>query len=239
MLDWLLSRRGDDVLIGLDLSPALPFDDHDSYFPDWTESPTDARSLWAAVDASSEASKHLSANGFLARAEAREHFLHQTYRGTRFAPANGRLRRCEIAQSRMKLTPSSCFKLIGANQVGKSSLTGMRVLNRLDGAIPVWPFDSPPGKGPLIIEIYTSIAAVAAGRTRNSAKIRTWEDLNVALAKIGSATVDRTGPITDHESDALLTAAWLRAAADEPSLWRPPALTPQLARTEGWTFGVP
>ena len=35
-----------------------------------------------------------------------------------------------------------------------------------------------------------------------------------------------------------LTAAWLRRVADEPGRWTPSALTPELARTEGWTFGA-
>lgn len=238
VLEWLLDHRDDDLLIGLDLSPALPFHDAGSYFPGWDDGPRDARELWARVDLEAARSPHLSANGFLTHPVAREHFLHQTHRGSSYAPANGRLRRCEIAQARMKLTPTSCFKLIGANQVGKSSLTGMRVLHRLNGAIPVWPFDPAPDAGALIVEIYTSIAAIEAQRTRNSSKIRSWDELDVALQALGSATIGRTGAISDHESDALLTVAWLRVAAERQPLWRPEGLA-AVAHTEGWTFGVP
>ena len=43
----------------------------------------------------------------------------------------------------------------------------------------------------------------------------------------------------DHQTDALVTAAGMRAlAADEPRAFAPPGLTPEIARTEGWTFGV-
>src|SRR3546814_2868751 len=41
------------------------------------------------------------------------------------------------------------------------------------------------------------------------------------------------GPVSDHASDALLTAAWLRAIASETAPWSPPPLTDVLARTEG------
>jgi len=47
-----------------------------------------------------------------------------------------------------------------------------------------------------------------------------------------------TGPISDHASDALMTAAWLRAVAGEGACWSPAPLTEALASTEGWTFGI-
>jgi hypothetical protein len=42
----------------------------------------------------------------------------------------------------------------------------------------------------------------------------------------------------DHVTDAILTAAWLRRACNRDALWQPPGLTAEIARTEGWTFGV-
>ena len=51
----------------------------------------------------------------------------------------GRFRVTEIEQARMGCKPYSNFNLVGAAQVGKSSLTGMRVLHALSGAVPVWP----------------------------------------------------------------------------------------------------
>jgi len=58
------------------------------------------------------------------------------------------------------------------------------------------------------------------------------------LASLGSAQVAGTGPIDDHSSDALLTAAWLRTAGNDSARWKPASLTLDLARTEGWTFGA-
>ena len=140
----------------------------------------------------------------------------------------------------MGLSPSSCFKLIGANQVGKSSLTGMRVLTRVNDLVPVWPFDPIPGHGALLIEIYTSIAALAGGRPKGRTKMRSWEELDAALThpNIASRPTGKSGKVDDHTTDAILTAAWLRTAALNPALWDPADLTPEIARTEGWTFGV-
>ena len=58
-----------------------------------------------------------------------------------------------------------------------------------------------------------------------------------ALAALGSAPAVGSGPIDDHASDALLTAAWLRRSAHDPALWRPEGLS-TVAQTEGWTFGA-
>ena len=48
--DWLLrhAEAGTAMLVGLDLSPALPFCDEGSYFPGWDRSPPDAKGLWRA-----------------------------------------------------------------------------------------------------------------------------------------------------------------------------------------------
>ena len=42
---------------------------------------------------------------------------------------------------------------------------------------------------------------------------------------------------TDHDSDALITAAGLRAIVENPRYWHPIHLS-EVAATEGWTFGV-
>jgi len=134
--------------------------------------------------------------------------------------------------------PVSNFNLVGAAQVGKSSLTGMRMLHRLGGRVPVWPVDPLPDTGSVITEIYTSMAARLGGVTGTATKMRSFEALNDALDAIGSAPVAGTGAIDDHSSDALLTAAWLRRVYESRDFWHPPGLTPDIARTEGWTFGA-
>lgn len=241
VLDWLATALPDDALVGFDLGPALPFVDVGAYFPGWEASPADARSLWALVERLCADDPHLSASSFVDHQDVAPYFRrHGGREGAAFGGGRGRLRETEIAQKAQGLNPYSNFNLVGAAQVGKSSLTGMRLLHRLGDQLPIWPFDPRPARGSVVVEIYTSLAALAAGRTRGRSKMRSIAELNAALAvpAIASAPVSGSGAINDHASDALLTAAWLRRHADVVTLWAPPALTPIIARTEGWTFGV-
>lgn len=165
VLDWLARDMPQDTLVGLDLGLSLPFVDRGAFFPGWTESPPDARSLWALVDRLSGGDPHLAASSFVDHPEASRHFRRVGGReGDQFGGGRGRLRVTEIGQMRMGLNPYSNLNLVGAAQVGKSSLTGMRVLHRLAGRIPVWPFDPVPARGSVIVEIYTSLAAVAGAK---------------------------------------------------------------------------
>lgn len=241
ILDWLgeLAAQGRRALIGLDLSPAFPFADCDAYFPGWEESPPDGPSLWQLVDTLSADDPHLAATGFVTHPHARRHFRQRGDCGDLFPPGRGRFRVCEHGQEAMRLSPYSCFNLVGASQVGKSSLTGMRVLHRLRGTLGLWPFDPVPSEGPVLVEIYTSLAARLAGMRKGVSKIRDAATLDAMLAAFGSDPHAPLPRYDDHATDAMLSAAWLRVAADQPELWSPAALTPQLARTEGWTFGVP
>ena len=68
--------------------------------------------------------------------------------------------------------------------------------------------------------------------------MRSHAELDAALGALLCPTTGGTAPLDDHSADALLTAAWLRTAAERASLWQPAAMTREIARTEGWTFGV-
>lgn len=240
----LLRSLTEPTLVGLDLGISLPFADAGAFFPDWDASPADARGLWALVDQLCEGDPNLEAGGFVMHPEASRYFRHGAgAEGDRFllpgAPTReGRFRIAEHAQRAQGVRPVSNFNLVGAAQVGKSSLTGMRMLHRLAGKVPVWPVDPLPQDGSVVTEIYTSMAARLGGVTGTATKIRTRETLNDALDHLGSPPVAGTGAIDDHSSDALLTAAWLRRVHAERDLWHPPGLTMDVARTEGWTFGA-
>jgi hypothetical protein len=233
-----LAAAGTRALIGLDLSPAFPFADAGGYFPGWVESPADGPALWALVDRLCDADPHLAATSFVQHPEARRHFRQMGDCGDLFPGGRGRFRVCEVGQEAMALSPYSCFNLVGASQVGKSSLTGMRVLHRLRGRIGLWPFDPLPDTGPVLVEIYTSLAARLAGMRKGISKIRDAATLDAMLAAFGSAPHLPLSRYDDHATDALLSAAWLRVAAGQPALWAPARLSADLARTEGWTFGV-
>jgi hypothetical protein len=181
---------------------------------------------------------HLSASTFPLREGLREHFRNHDQTGSAFGGGGGRLRVVEERQRLAGLSPVSCLNLVGAAQVGKSSLTGMRMLHRLAGAIPVWPIDPLPELGPVIVEIYTSIAARAGGIRKGLSKIRDATTLDTVLEALDSDPHRALTKYDDHSTDALVTAAWLRRVANQPQYWRPGGLTETVAQTEGWTFGV-
>ena len=240
LAQWIADqgRAGTRIVIGMDLSPAFPFLDAGGYFPEWNASPRDAHGLWALVEALCAPDPHLSASSFVMHGDARRHFRQQRDCGDLFTGGRGRFRVCEHGQAPMRLSPYSCFNLVGAAQVGKSSLTGMRVLHRLRGLVRVWPFDPVPESGPVIVEIYTALAARAAGLRKGTSKIRDGKLLDVALAAFDTRPHQILARYDDHSTDAILTTAWLRRAVQDEALWHPPALTAHIACTEGWTFGV-
>lgn len=240
----LLHHLPGATLVGLDLGISLPFADAGAFFPGWEASPSDARGLWALIDGLCAGYPHLEAGGFVTHPEASRYFRHGAgATGDRFllpgaATREGRFRVAEAAQRQQGVRPVSNFNLVGAAQVGKSSLTGMRMLHRLGRKVPVWPVDPVPEEGSVVTEIYTSMAARLGGVTGSATKIRSYEALNNALDALSSPPVQGTGAIDDHSSDALLTAAWLRRVHGNRDLWHPPTLSPDIARTEGWTFGA-
>ena len=114
----------------------------------------------------------------------------------------------------------------------------------LDGKVPVWPFDFAQdrpfdplhGGGSAVVEIYTRAFIRLAGLAGR--KVRSLDLLNRALAALGSAPAAPGRCPNDHETDAIVAAAGLRAIADDAGAWNPAGLTARIARTEGWTFGV-
>jgi len=243
VLGLLLDLPG-ETLVGMDLGLSLPHADCGAFFPGWADSPANARGLWALVERLAAADAHLSAGSVVDHPEIAPFFRrHGGREGARFrcdgaAHGRGRLRVTEHAQAAMGLKPYSNFNLVGAAQVGKSSLTGMRLLDRLAGRVPVWPVDPLPARGSVVCEIYTSLAAIETGRPASRAKMRSVEELNDALGALGSPPLAGSGPLDDHSCDAALTAAWLRAVHREDARWTPRGLTPAIAVTEGWTFGA-
>lgn len=231
--DWLLAQD-DDLLIGFDFSFAPPIIERGSYLPG-ENIPETARAFWAYVDAQC-ADDDLGAASFLEQRH-RKHFY--------FGAVDGRksdymhLRRCEAhynAQGGGK--PSTVYDAIGAAQVAKASFAGMRLLHHTGSKLPVWPFDPIGASGPQIVEIYTQIAARASGIRKGRSKIRDGEGLDSALAVFGCKPHSPLDRYTDHATDAILTAAWLRHVAENRALWQPNPLNRDIAQTEGWTFGV-
>lgn len=232
ILDWLLDHADAPLLVGIDCSFSAPFVARGAHLPGETET-TSAAELWAYVDAHSD-DEDLGAASFLEQRRGRHFYL---------GAADGHKRdflhwrACEIANDGAT-KPTTVYDAIGAAQVAKASFAGMRLLHRLSGRVPVWPFDPLPTSGATLVEIYTAIAARAAGMPRGRSKLRDAAALDAALTTIGSAPHKPLARYDDHATDAILSAAWLRANADRAELWQPPGLTADVRRTEGWTFGV-
>ena len=239
VLDWLTDKLPENTLVGFDMSMSFAFSDQGAYFPGSPINPTRARDLWALVEAISADEPHLGATRFADHPDLAPHFRrHGGREGALFGGGRGRFRETEHGQARAGCRPYSNFNLVGAAQVGKGSLAGMRLLYRLQHRHTVWPFDPLPEHGSVLVEIYTTLAAIAAGRTAAKSKIRDHAALDAALAALGSKPARGSGAITDHAADALVSAAWLRTIAHDRAMWSPPLLTPEIAQTEGWTFGA-
>ncbi len=235
VLDWLLAEAAKaPTLFGFDFSFAPPIAERGEYLPGQPDVPVTARDLWAYVE-SHCGDEDLGAASFLEQSH-RRHFYFGIADGVKAGFMH--FRRCDArlnAQGGRKT--ASAYDAIGAAQVAKASFAGMRLLHRLDGKVAIWPMDPLPQHGSAVVEIYTRIYLRRAGMP--GTKLRTKTELNRALAGLGSKPVRLRFEPNDHQTDALVTAAGMRAlAASEPRAFAPEGLTPDLAHTEGWTFGI-
>ena len=235
VLRWLLQRAAKEpTLFGFDFSFAPPIVERGEYLPGEPDVPRTAREFWAYVDKLST-DEDLGAASFLEEVH-RRHFYFGIADGVKAGFMH--FRQCDArlnAQGGRKT--ASAYDAIGAAQVAKASFSGMRFLHRLDGKIAIWPMDALPAHGSAVVEIYTRIYLRRAGMS--GAKLRSRSELNHALNALGSPPSRLRFEPSDHQTDALVTAAGMRQLArDEPRAFDPEGLTSHVARTEGWTFGV-
>ena len=222
VLDWLRREldRGERLLAGFDFAFALG------------ATGLAAPALWAAVEASCAADADLLGRRY---ADGDPRFWQQGACPAGWAP---RHRPAEDACVAAGLGhPQSPYQLIGAKQVGKGALAGMRLLHRLHAELPdrvaIWPFDAGAGQDArsVVCEIYPRLFIRRAGL--GNAKLRDRDDLNHVLNGLDSIGLAR-GTFDDHQADALVSAAGLRQSAGDAALWAAGA-----GRAEGWIFGVP
>ena len=221
------------TLFGFDFSFAPPIVERGEYLPGEPGVPKTAREFWAYVERLSE-DEDLGAASFLERVH-RRHFY--------FGAADGvkadfmHFRQCDQQLNRMGgRKTASAYDAIGAAQVAKASFAGMRLLHRIDGKVAIFPMDPLPAEGSVVCEIYTRIYLRNAGLA--GTKLRNRADLNTALAGLGSPPWRGRGALDDHKTDALVTAAGMRAHLNHPRAFTPTGLTPAIAASEGWTFGI-
>ena len=232
--DWLLREaKREPTLFGFDFSFAPPFAERGSYLPGEQDIPEEARAFWAYVDTVAP-DEDLGAASFLEQVH-RRHFY--------FGIADGRkadfvrFRQCDHRLNTLGgRKTASAYDAIGAAQVAKASFSGMRLLHRLSGKVPLWPMDPIEPSLSAVVEIYTRIYLRNAGMS--GVKLRSRSALDEALKGLGSPSARLRFEPDDHQADALVTSAGMRAHAARPGAFAPPGLTPALARTEGWTFGI-
>ena len=231
--DWLVREAArEPTLFGFDFSFAPPWIDRGSYLPG-EPVPDTAREFWAYVDRQAP-DADLGAASFLEEVH-RPHFYFGIADGTKADFVH--FRQCDQQLNRMGgRKTASAYDAIGAAQVAKASFSGMRLLHRIDGAVPIWPMDALCAGESAVVEIYTRIYIRNAGMP--GAKIRSRRELNAALFALGSPPWRGKGEPNDHQTDALITAAGMRAHISDPRAFDPPGLTHVIAATEGWTFGI-
>ena len=232
--DWLVREAAKEpTLFGFDFSFAPPLIDRGAYLPGEAHVPDTARAFWAYVDATAP-DPDLGAASFLEEVH-RPHFYFGIADGVKadyvfFRQCDQRLNALGGRKT------ASAYDAIGAAQVAKASFSGMRLLHRIAGDVPIWPMEAvAPGQS-AVVEIYTRIYIRNAGLP--GAKIRSRAQLNAALLALGSPPWRGRGDPSDHQTDALVTAAGMRAHLARPDAFAPTGLTPRIAETEGWTFGI-
>ena len=235
VLDWLVRQAAKEpTLFGFDFSFAPPLLERGEYLPGEPEVPTTAREFWSYVDARCD-DEDLGAASFL-EITHRRHFYFGIADGVKARFMH--FRQCDARLNALGgRKTASAYDAIGAAQVAKASFSGMRFLRHLDGKVAIWPMDPLPEKGSAVVEIYTRIYLRRSGLT--GVKLRTRADLNRALKGLRSEPARLAFEPNDHQTDALVTAAGMRAfALTESRAFAPECLTPQIAQSEGWTFGV-
>jgi hypothetical protein len=223
-------------LVGFDFAFGFPFEEQYGYLGG-TTSINEIFDLWSFIDRKSAADPDFGCASFVHDPDHSHLFWLRSAKPSQWA---NRKRMTEHACAKATGThPDTLFKLIGPKQVGKASITGIRVLHHLrtrTDRVAVWPFE--PVRASAFVEIYPTLFRKQA--TKSVEKIRTWTALNRALQHFGSSPLRSRSrrPPTDHETDALLSAAGLRASLRDSGVWQPSEIASAQVRREGWIFGV-
>jgi hypothetical protein len=238
--NWIedLLDRGERNLVGLDFAFAFPFETKLGYLGGLAPGVNHIFKLWSLIEAHSGDDPDFGCAEFISRPEYESLFWKSGKRPPNWIE---RKRRTEHACAENTGTrPDTLYKLLHSKQVGKASITGMRVLNhvrsRKGDRVAIWPFEKVDSSA--IVEIYpTMFRKIANG---SIAKLKSVAELNQAFAKLGSRPLARPAKqnLSDHETDALISAAGLRWIARNPEVWSKAVLRSRIVLREGWIFGV-
>lgn len=240
VLDFLIARsRQERLLAGIDCAFSLPVERAGRYVADGDGA---AFRLWELVEAAATPdctdyygvafAKHPAYAADFWVSGKRPDGYSEPHRATEWA-----------ARAEGLGAPESPYKLIGAKQVGAAGLAGMRVLRAVrrqraaaGAQVAIWPFEVAHDTGSIVAEIYPRLFIRLAGY--GNRKVRP-ADLNAVLGALGCPPMDDPPEsLSDHDTDALIAAAGMRAIADNPRVWAPDGLDETARRQEGWIVGV-
>lgn len=243
--DWIVAQAsgGRRVLAGFDFGFAMPFVPGAGYLDGRVPDVTDMFALWDLVDQASADGADDFAGAAVGDPRLAPSFWSNGPTPAHWGDGSTKRRRVEVAAAQTGAgTPVSLFKLAAASkQVGKASLAGMRTLKRLRALmgdnLAVWPVQAPAPGQSVVLEIYpTLFRKQALGGVR---KITGRATMEGAVAHFGcTLSPDLPEQFDDHIGDAIITAAGLRRLAGNAGAWNPVGMTPDIARREGWIFGV-
>jgi hypothetical protein len=236
---WLEDRlrSGRRLLIGLDFAFGFPFEPGIGYLGGKARRIRNIFSLWSLIETKSGGEADFGCARFISDPDYEQLFWKSGKMPEQWI---ARKRRTEYACADATHTrPDTPYKLLHSKQVGKASITGIRVLHKMRSRnhhfVAIWPFETVSQSA--IVEIYPTLFRKIA--TGSIAKLRSLEALNPALTKFSSRTLRyaESPDLSDHETDALLSAAGLRFIANDPRIWSPDELNSKTVQREGWIFG--
>jgi hypothetical protein len=238
--DWLKRRLQDRqrLLIGFDFAFGFPYEAC-GYLGGQADGVDNIFALWELIEAKSNGDSDFGCSQFVANP------IYSTLFWTAGPKPKAwveRKRQTEhVCTELTKTRPDTLYKLLHSKQVGKASITGMRVLHHVRSSrghcVAIWPFEAP--RTSAVVEIYPTMFRKRA--TGSVAKLRTIVDLNLALGVLDSDPIRNTCRVrlSDHQTDALISAAGLRLIARDPEAWSPAQSGSIRIRREGWIFGIP
>lgn len=225
-------------LIGLDFGFGFPFDPGEGYLGGKAPGIDHIFALWSHIETKSGEEPDYGCGVFLKDPEC-EALFWKSGRKPKGWVERKRLTEYACADA-TGARPDTLYKLLGSKQVGKASLTGIRVLHHIRnvkrGHAAIWPFETIQTSA--IVEIYPTLFRKLA--TGSIAKLRSQAALNSALERFCSRPVpdSQNNSWSDHETDALISAAGLRSLSPDARVWLAPEVSSVPARREGWIFGV-
>ena len=267
LYEWLLQESQEkSILVGIDFSFAYPimddFCNECGYFPEYPESPEKVHELWALIDEKNADQENFYGGGIynhpdlgryykFERWKERDRYssrMRMTEKVARLAIRTRSSSTCvrgtnEWVELFSMPEPSPTFACHGPANVGTGSLAGMRLLHHLSDKAHIWPFDvgSTENHNLWVVEIFPSYYFALAEVKAKKIERKLKDNLNKALNFFDSTEITHD-LATDHDADALISAAALRHFASTPAYWHIPKIAshiaPDIVRREGWIFGV-